>query len=91
MGSQSLFFKNTLIALGLLFSSLVSFGQMPKPALVGYWENWNTMKLTEIHDNYTVIQIAFATTKGSSLYDMEFNLPWGYSKVDFLTDIRNSS
>lgn len=60
---------------------------MPKPALVGYWENWGDMKLTDIHENYTVIQLAFGTTKGSSLYDMEFNRPWWYSKVDFVADM----
>ena len=65
----------------------VFFGQqIPKPALVGYWENWGNLKLTEVHDNYNVIQLAFATTKGSSLYNMEFNLPYHYSKTAFIRD-----
>jgi chitinase len=76
-----------ILVLALAFSSSASFSQMPTPALVGYWENWNSMKLTDIHEDYTVIQVAFATTKGSSLYDMQFNRPFWYTKSNFLADI----
>jgi chitinase len=78
--------KNLILAVFCLVSSF-SKGQIPKPALVGYWEVWSSMKLSEIHNNYNVIQLAFATTVGSSLYNMEFNLPNGYSKTAFLSDI----
>ena len=87
MIQPSLILKRTLLFLAVFCLSLFSMAQMPKPALVGYWENWGNMKLTGIHENYTVIQLAFATTKDSSLYDMQFNRPWWYSKVDFLADI----
>jgi chitinase len=40
-----------------------------------------------VHPNYNVIQLAFATTKTGTDYDMEFNLPSGYTKTQFLTDI----
>ena len=79
--------KKIILVFSLFLTSLLSFAQMPKPALVGYWENWGDMKLTDIHQNYTVIQLAFGTTKGSSLYDMEFNIPWWYAKADFVADM----
>lgn len=70
-----------------LFQSSFLFAQLPNPCLVGYWQNWSPMKLSEIHDNYNVIELAFATTKNGTDYDMEFNLPSGYTKSAFLTDI----
>ncbi len=65
-----------------------AYAQMPHPALVGYWQNWSAdLKLTDIPDEYNVIQLAFATTTGSSMYQMEFNLPYNYSKAQFKSDI----
>lgn len=62
--------------------------QLPYPALVGYWETWGNMKLTQINANYNVIDIAFAVTKGSSLYDMEMaDMSGVYTKSAFLADI----
>lgn len=77
----------TFVAFLISFSSTFA-QQMPRPALVGYWENWGTMKLTDIHENYNVIQLAFATTRGSSLYNMEFNLPYIYNTNTFINDAR---
>jgi chitinase len=79
--------KLTLIFSWIFFIPAVLFAQLPKPAFVGYWEGWSSMQLSQIHDNYNVIQIAFAVTSGTSLYNMEFNLPNGYSKTAFLADI----
>ncbi len=81
MKRLSLTILSSLIALSIVFSQ-----QIPKPALVGYWENWGNLKLTEVHDHYNVIQLAFATTRGGSLYNMEFNLPYNYSKTSFIRD-----
>jgi chitinase len=61
--------------------------QMPSPAFVGYWETWGTMKLTAINPAYNVIDIAFAVTKGSSMYDMEMAAFSNYTKAAFMTDI----
>jgi len=77
-----------VLILGLFLSSLVSFAQMPKPALVGYWENWNSLKLTDLHDNYTVIQIAFAITESGTKYDMKFDNYGPYNKSEFIADVR---
>ncbi len=76
-----------LLALLVSFN-FKAFSQIPKPALVGYWQNWSSdLKLTDVHDAYNVIQIAFGTTEGSSLSKITFSLPWNYSKSSFMTDI----
>lgn len=71
----------------MLVLSTSIFAQIPQPALVGYWENWNSLKLTDLHENYNVIQLAFAVTTGESMYEMEFNLPYHYTEATFKADI----
>lgn len=76
----------------LLLAATLSWGSIqaqtfPYPALVGYWETWGSLKLSQIHPSYNVIDIAFAITKGSSLCDMELAALSNYPKVDFLADI----
>lgn len=61
--------------------------KIPSPAFVGYWETWGTMKLTQINPAYNVIDIAFAVTKDSSLYDMELAPFSNYTKAEFMSDI----
>lgn len=59
----------------------------PYPALVGYWESWDqNLKLANVDPNYNVIEVAFATTKGSSTCKMEFVKPWHYSSMATLTN-----
>lgn len=87
-------FKNPLIIM-IRFSSLLCFmflgfvskSQLPDKCLVGYWQNWSPLKLSEIHPNYNVVQLAFATTKTGTDYDMEFNLPSAYTKQKFIEDL----
>ncbi len=84
--------KKTTYATLLLFLSLFSnlnAQQFPYPALVGYWEAWNqNVKLAQINPNYNVIEVSFATTKGSSMCNMEFTVPWFYSSsTAFKNDI----
>ncbi len=71
----------------MLFATSQLMAALPQRVLVGYWENWNSMTLTQIHSAYNVIQLAFATTKGSSNYDMEFLLPYPYTTTTFKADI----
>jgi chitinase len=75
----------------LIAATALSIGsmqaQMPSPAFVGYWETWGTMKLTAINPAYNVIDIAFAVTKGSSMYDMEMASFSNYTKSAFMTDM----
>src|ERR1700709_1301290 len=75
------FIAATVLSIGTISA------QMPSPAFVGYWETWGTMKLTAINPAYNVIDIAFAVTKGSSLYDMEMASFSNYTKSAFMTDI----
>jgi chitinase len=75
------FFTATALSIGSITA------QMPSPSFVGYWETWGTMKLTAINPAYNVIDIAFAVTKGSSMYDMEMASFSNYTKAAFMTDI----
>lgn len=74
-------------ALTVLSAGTIQSQSLPSPAMVGYWETWGTMKLTAINPAYNVIDIAFAVTKGSSMYDMEMASFSNYTKADFLKDI----
>ena len=70
-----------------IFLGSVQAQTFPYPALVGYWETWGNITLAQIHPSYNVIDIAFAVTKGSSLYDMELAPLNNYTKTAFLADI----
>ena len=65
-----------LLSLGLLFlSTLNIFGQLPNPAMVGYWENWtagNFVYFSEVDPRYNVIMISFASYKGGNDYELNF-------------------
>tara|TARA_Y100000589_G_scaffold295529_1_gene302008 strand:+ start:947 stop:2965 length:2019 start_codon:yes stop_codon:yes gene_type:complete len=68
--------NSLLFLLGLVCSTSV-FGQLPNPAMVGYWQNWNTkyndfIELKEIDSRYNVIQIAFTKGKNGTDYDLGF-------------------
>ena len=45
--------KRLQLTIASIFLSLTMMfaQQIPKPALVGYWENWGTMRLTDVHEN----------------------------------------
>lgn len=76
----------TLVGLAA-FASTIQASTIPKPVLVAYWENWGSLKLTDLHDDINVVQLAFATTVGTSLYDMTFsNGPYA-SDADMEADI----
>jgi chitinase len=84
---KSFFFKCFTVAI-LLLSTSKFYAQLPDKVLVGYHENWRTMKLSEIHPNYNVIQLAFALPKSGSTCDMFYTLPAGYSSISqMITDI----
>jgi chitinase len=60
---------------------------LPRPALIAYWENWGDLRLTEFHQDINVVQLAFATNKGNSTHEVEFNLPNWYKKEMFIADL----
>lgn len=60
-----------------LFFLKISFGQIPNPALVGYWQNWNDfqcpyIQLTQIDTSYNVIPVAFAIPASGTTWNMTF-------------------
>lgn len=84
---KSPIFKSLLSTWLFLLCATAFSNSLPRPALVAYWENWRNLKLTDFHDNVNVIQLAFAVTEGSSLYEMDFNLPGVYNTQTFMADI----
>ncbi len=64
-----------LLSLGLLILSTINiFGQLPNPAIVGYWENWtagNFVYFSEIDSRYNVIMVSFASHKNGNDYEMD--------------------
>ena len=66
-----------LTVFSLIFYS-ISVSQVPNPALVGYWHNWNTssapyIQLNQIDTSYNIVDLAFALPKTGTDYDMEFS------------------
>tara|TARA_Y100000589_G_scaffold159903_1_gene152072 strand:- start:5031 stop:7115 length:2085 start_codon:yes stop_codon:yes gene_type:complete len=62
----------------LTLCSTQTFSQMPSPAMVGYWENWNHQILnnfiyfSEIDPRYNVIMVSFASRKKGRDYELNF-------------------
>lgn len=50
--------KIKLLGIFILLST-ISFAQLPSKVLVGYWENWGTLRLKDIDERYNVICLAF--------------------------------
>lgn len=71
----------------LLLASCATFAQLPDRVLVGYWQNWSNLRLTAIPPAYNVVELAFATTRDGSDHELEFDLPSGYARGQFLSDL----
>lgn len=73
----------------LSFSIQFIYAQFPAKALVGYYETWNSdVNFSTMHDNYNVINMAFATTLPGSACELNFDFPYVYgSKSAFLNAI----
>ncbi len=81
-------FTTCLTSFALFFCFSIQAQQLPKPALVGYWETWTNLSLTQINPSYNVINVAFATTANGSDCNMQFTAPWFYSVSGFKADIQ---
>jgi chitinase len=71
--------------------SLHSFSQIPNPALVGYWHNWNDgnapyIPLNQIDSRYNIIDISFAIPQPGTDYNMQF-IPDQVSQQLFITQV----
>lgn len=75
------------LLLALLCACTTAFAQLPSRVLVGYWQNWSPLRLREIPRAYNVVQLAFATTRTGTDHDLEFNLPGGYARSQFLSEL----
>jgi chitinase len=69
------------------------FAQLPNPALVGYWHNWNTasapyIALDQVDNRYNVIVVAFAVPKTGTDYDMNFVPSGGVTAATLKTKIQ---
>jgi chitinase len=83
--------KFTLL-LALLLSTLLSTAQVPTPALVGYWQNWNDgnapyIQLDQIDSRYNIIEVSFAVPQAGTDYKMEF-IPDQVSQSTLITQIQ---
>jgi chitinase len=70
--------KNCFLALLLSIKTIFAFAQLPTPALIGYWQNWNDanapyIQLDQIDLRYNVIEVAFAVPEAGSDYKMIFS------------------
>ncbi|MDR1112960.1 MAG: chitinase [Bacteroidales bacterium] len=73
--------------LGLLFSCCSLWAQLPAPALIGYWHNWQSARsgdipLDNIDARYNVIIIAFAMPADTHM-TIQFT-PFGMNSKDFV-------
>jgi chitinase len=79
-----------------LFCTLIgplTFAQGPSPALVGYWQNWNTagspyIALDQIDMRYNVVELAFAVPHSGTDYQMEF-IPSQVTQAQLILQIQS--
>jgi chitinase len=69
-----------------------AYSQMPSPALIGYWHNWNDVnapyiQLNNIDNRYNVIELAFAIPTSASDMTMIF-IPDGVSQNELISQIQ---
>ncbi len=70
--------KKTLILFTLFFlPGIITKAQVPNPALVGYWHNWNDanspyIQLDLIDSRYNIVDVAFAVPQFGTDSKMEF-------------------
>ena len=84
-------FIKALVLSALIILSFKVNAQMPNPALVGYWHNWNDgsapyIILDSIDSRYNVIEVSFATPVTGTDYNMTF-VPEVVSIADFQSGV----
>lgn len=83
---------HTLLLLLLALTKIIH-AQVPTPALVGYWHNWNDANapyigLNNIDNRYNIIDIAFAVPHAGTDYQMEF-IPDQVSPSVFISQVQS--
>ncbi|MBL0097667.1 MAG: hypothetical protein IPP46_15095 [Bacteroidetes bacterium] len=69
--------KHLYLFLTLIVLSFQIQAQIPHPALVGYWQNWNDVSapyipIDQVDNRYNVIEVSFAIPQFGTDYRMEF-------------------
>ncbi len=70
----------------------IAFAQMPNPALVGYWHNWNDagapyIQVNAVDSRYNVIEVSFAIPVAGTDYNMQFT-PDQVSQATLISQIQ---
>lgn len=83
------------IKLFVLFFLTVTIieAQLPNPALVGYWHNWNDVNapyisLSNVDSRYNIIDVAFAVPQFGTDYKMEFTPDQG-TPAQFISQMQS--
>lgn len=81
-----------LLAITLFLFAGNSLAQIPRPALIGYFHNWNTanapyIPLDQVDNRYNVIEVAFAVPTGGTDYQMRF-APASVTQAQFISQIQ---
>lgn len=76
----------------ILFIGSKLMAQLPNPALIGYWHNWNDasapyIPLDSIDTRYNVVEIAFAVPVSTTNMTMQF-IPDGVSQSVFIAKVQ---
>ena len=86
--------KSFFLLLLTLGSFFLTYGQnqLPKPALIGYFHNWNSknvpyLPLDQVDDRYDVIIVAFAMPISGTTYTLDFE-PFEISPEEFKIQIK---
>ncbi len=86
--------KLIVILFIFLVNNISGYAQIPNPALIGYWQNWNDVNspyipLDQIDSRYNIIDVAFAVQQFGTDYQMEFipdqgSVPTFVNKIQLL-------
>lgn len=84
--------KNNLLLLLFFLKASICLAQLPNPALVGYWQNWDSpnvpyVQLDEIDLTYNVVNLSFAVPQSGTTYDMKFT-PYNLSTGQLISKIQ---
>jgi chitinase len=84
--------KQLAFFLSFLIIPLSIFAQIPNPALIGYWQNWNDanapyIPLDQIDARFNIVDVAFAIPHTGTNYQMEF-IPDQVSPATFILQMQ---
>ena len=84
--------KHLYLFLTLIVLSFQIQAQIPHPALVGYWQNWNDVSapyipIDQVDNRYNVIEVSFAIPQFGTDYRMEF-IPDQVTPANFISQMQ---